>query len=221
MIDAEAYLSSLVKKLKEAFGNRLVYVGLQGSYLRGEATESSDIDPMVVIDQLTRRDLDTYRSIIASLPEPEKSCGFLCVREELAHWNPLEINHLLHATRDVYGVLLPLVPAYTERDVRCFIQLSLGNLYHELCHRYVHGSREKNRTKLPFTCKGVFFLLQNLHHLRTGTFCQTKCELLAQLSGDDLAVMQLSMQLAENPAYDFEAAFELLLRWCRQTLSTL
>ncbi|MBQ9141799.1 MAG: nucleotidyltransferase domain-containing protein [Lachnospiraceae bacterium] len=32
---------------KDEFGDRLLYVGLQGSYLRGEATESSDIDIMV------------------------------------------------------------------------------------------------------------------------------------------------------------------------------
>lgn len=217
MVNAEVYLSSLIAKLKEAFGDRLVYVGLQGSYLRGEATETSDIDPMVVIGQLTRQDLDTYRAIIEQLPEPENSCGFICGRDELAHWNPLEISHLLHATRDEYGVLASLVPAYDERDIRSFIQLSIGNLYHELCHRYVHASAEKNRSKLPFTCKGVFFILQNLHHLRTGVFCATKRELLSQLTGDDLAVMQLAI----HPAGDFEAAFDLLLRWCRQTLASL
>ena len=217
MVNAEVYLNSLIAKLKEAFGDRLVYVGLQGSYLRGEATETSDIDPMVVIDQLTRQDLDTYRAIIEQLPEPENSCGFICGRDELAHWNPLEISHLLHATRDEYGVLASLVPAYDERDIRSFIQLSIGNLYHELCHRYVHASMEKNRSKLPATCKGVFFILQNLHHLRTGVFCATKRELLSQLTGDDLAVMQLVL----HPAGDFEAAFDLLLRWCRQTLASL
>lgn len=217
MYNAKAYMSALIGALQNAFGKRLVYVGLQGSYLRGEATETSDIDPMVVIDQLTRNDLDTYRTVIAQLPDPENSCGFICGREELAHWNPLEISHLLHATRDEYGILAALVPAYAERDIRSFIQLSIGNLYHELCHRYVHASAEKNRSKLPFTCKSVFFILQNLHHLRTGVFCPTKRELLDHLTGDDLAVMQL----AHKPADDFEAAFDLLLRWCRQTLASL
>lgn len=217
MYNAKAYMSALIGALQNAFGKRLVYVGLQGSYLRDEATETSDIDPMVVIDQLTRDDLDAYRAVISQLPDPENSCGFICGREELAHWNPLEINHLLHATCDEYGILAALVPAYDERDIRSFIQLSIGNLYHELCHRYVHASMEKNRSKLPFTCKGAFFILQNLHHLRTGDFCQTKRELLSQLSGDDLAVMQLVLQ----PADDFEAAFDLLLHWCRQTLASL
>ena len=40
------YMENLISRCKEAFGNRLVYVGQQGSWLRGEATENSDIDVM-------------------------------------------------------------------------------------------------------------------------------------------------------------------------------
>ena len=221
MLDAKAYLQDLITELQKAFGERLVYVGLQGSYLRGEATETSDIDPMVVIDGLERKDLDIYRNIIAQLPHPELSCGFLCGKSELAHWNALEMNHLLHTTRDEYGVLAHLIPAYDERDIRSFIQMSIGNLYHELCHRYVHGSMEKNHRSLPFTCKGVFFILQNLHHLRTGVFCPTKKELLTQLAGADLAVMKLCATLPQADTYDFANAFETLLAWCQTTLETL
>jgi len=53
MICTEVYLSKLVDLLRAQFGSRLVYVGLQGSYPRGEATEHSDIDIMVVIAQLS------------------------------------------------------------------------------------------------------------------------------------------------------------------------
>ena len=219
MFDAKSYLNELTEALKIAFGDRLVYVGLQGSYLRGEATESSDIDPMVVIDGLTREDLDTYRSLIQTLPHPKLSCGFLCGKNELKHWNPLEISHLLHTTRDEYGVLARLVPAFDERDIRSFIQLSIGNLYHELCHRYVHASAERNVHALPATLKGVFFILQNLHHLRTGVFCATKKELLTQLEGDDRTVLELC--ITEAASLDFAPAFETVLRWCNQTLESL
>ena len=221
MLDAQSYLSALITGLREAFGDRLVYVGLQGSYLRGEATETSDIDPMVVLDSLTTKDLDTYRGLIEKLPHPELSCGFLCGRQELACWNPLEMSHLLHTTQDEYGQLAPLLPAFDERDIRSFVQLSIGNLYHELCHRYVHGSPEHNRNCLPMTVKGVFFILQNLHHLRTGVFCATKHELLACLEGRDLAVMKLCAALPKAETYDFASAFETLLDWCQQTLASL
>ena len=42
MVNIQAYLQALITALRRAYGERLVYVGLQGSYLRGEAGEDSD-----------------------------------------------------------------------------------------------------------------------------------------------------------------------------------
>ena len=67
-----------------------------------------------------------------------------------------------------------IVPEYTENDVRTFVKMSLGNLYHEICHRYIHAPKEKNIAKLPYTYKSVFFILQNLHYLESGMFVGTK-----------------------------------------------
>jgi predicted nucleotidyltransferase len=83
MFQLEKYLQDITDFMKEAFGQRLLYVGLQGSYMRGEATETSDIDIMVVIKDITKKDLDVYREIILELPDHEKSCGFICGLDEL------------------------------------------------------------------------------------------------------------------------------------------
>ena len=83
MIDIDRYLAGLIEQLIGCFGRRLIYVGLQGSYLRCEANSDSDIDVMVVIDHLQRQDLDSYRNIIRSLDEPDKSCGFICSKSDL------------------------------------------------------------------------------------------------------------------------------------------
>ncbi len=146
MIDIENYIWQLIELLKQQFASRLLYVGLQGSYLRGEATESSDIDIMVVIDVLGVSDLDAYRTAIQSLEHFDKSCGFICSKEDLANWNPLEICHLLNCTKDYFGVLGELVPTYSENDIRNFIKMSVNNLYHEICHRYIHADLNKSIT---------------------------------------------------------------------------
>ena len=218
MIDVQIYMSELTTYLETTFGERLLYVGLQGSYLRGEATEESDIDAMVVLDDMTVRDLDTYRSIIMSLGDYEKSCGFICGRAELAGWNPLEICHLLHTTKDCYGTLSALVPSYDEADIQNYIKISAGNLYHEICHRYIHADAEANRKNLPFTYKGVFFILQNMYYLKTGVFAMTKKELLTMLSDEDRAVMETAMLLADGKNYDFDKALETLFCWCGNVL---
>ena len=145
MFKADEYINSLTELLKAVYKERLIYIGLQGSYLRGEATENSDIDIMVVVDDITTFDLEEYRRVILTLPDYDKSCGFICGKEELLNWNPLEICHLVHTTKDYYGTLSELVPEYSEYDVRAFVKLSLGNLYHELCRSEEHTSELQSR----------------------------------------------------------------------------
>lgn len=220
MFKVDVYLNSLIDLLKTYYKERLLYVGLQGSYLRGEATENSDIDIMVVIRDMTVADLDKYREAIFSLENYDKSCGFICGIEELQNWNPLEICHILHTTKDCYGTLKKLVPEYTETDVRNFVKMSLGNLYHEICHRYIHAPKEKNVSKLPFTYRSVFFILQNLYYLNSGKFVGTKKELREVLSGKDRLVLETAISLSSGAEFDFDEAFALLFAWCKEiTLS--
>ena len=128
MINVDEYLFRLIENLEQEFKTRLLYVGLQGSYLRGEATEDSDIDIMVVIDVLEIHDLDRYRSIIESMDSFEKSCGFICGKADLMNWNPLELHHLLYSTKDYYGILRELLPQYSEQNIRDFVKLSIRKL---------------------------------------------------------------------------------------------
>ena len=149
----------------------------------------------------------------------EKSCGFICGGEELLNWNPLEICHLLHTTKDYYGTLKNLVPEYTEIDLRNFVKMSLGNLYHEVCHRYIHAPKEKNVADLPFTYRSVFFILQNLHYLNSGKFAATKKELCEALSGNDRLVLETSISLNNGAEFDFDEVFYLLFNWCKDTIN--
>lgn len=221
MIDVERYISRLTDSLLAEYGSRLVYVGLQGSYLRGEATENSDIDIVAVIEKLDVSDLERYRSIIQSMEAPAKSCGFICSKDDIAHWNPLEIHHLLNCTKDYYGALNELVPDYTEVDIRNFIKLSLNNLYHEICHRFVHSADNQNLSKLAGAYKGVFFILQNLYYLNTGMYIATKSELLPLLDEKNRVVLKHGIELSNGVTHDFDESFFLLFTWCQETLKTL
>ena len=82
MFKLEKYINDLICECKNIFGERLLYVGLQGSYLRKEAHENSDIDIMVIIDDITIHDLNNYRNILMIIGYFEKSCGFICGKED-------------------------------------------------------------------------------------------------------------------------------------------
>jgi len=218
MFKTDVYIPTLIELLKTAYKERLLYVGLQGSYFRGEATDHSDIDIMVVISDMNVVDLAKYREAISSLEDYDKSCGFICGIEELQNWNPLEICHLLHTTKDYYGTLTKLIPEYTKNDVRNFVKMGLGNLYHEICHRYIHASKEKNIAKLPYTYKSVFFILQNLYYLDSDKFVGTKKELREALSGKDSLVLDTAISLGNGTEFDFDEVFDLLFTWCKETM---
>ena len=216
MFDLDRYLNSLILSCRAAFGDRLLYVGLQGSHLRGEAHENSDIDVMVILDRFSVKDMDRYREILKQIGFYEKSFGFICGRDELLRWNPLEVCQLRHTTKDLLGSLTDYLPFATREDEVNDVKLSLGNLYHELCHRYIHADRERNIAAFRGACKGVFFLMQNLHYLETGHFILTKKELKEAVSAEDRRVLEL----ADLPdGFDFEQAFSGLFAWCQRTFA--
>ena len=212
MFDLDSYMNALILSCRAAFGERLLYVGLQGSYLRGEAHENSDIDVMVILDRFSVQDMDRYREILKRIGFFERSCGFICGKDEMKRWNPLEVCQLRHTTKDLVGVLTDHLPPAAREDEINHVKLSLGNLYHELCHRYIHADRKKNIAAFRGTCKGMFFLIQNLHFLESGSFAVTKQDLKEQSSEEDRAILEIA-ELPDD--FDYDMTFRLVFDWCQ------
>ncbi len=217
MIQKDRWMDEITDKLKQEFGMRLLFAGLQGSYRRGEATEASDFDVVVVLDELTIKDLKEYRRLLKTMPEHEKACGFICGREELQNWPKHELFQFSQDTDSYYGSLDPLLPAWDETDILRSLKISAANLYHAACHLYLFGNPSTRTADLKSLYKAVFFPLQLAEYLRTGRYCKTKGELLQRLQGEEKALLEKSAcweQYSETIAANTEAAFEELTRWC-------
>ena len=218
MFNLETYIQNLISECKTAFNTRLLYMGLQGSYLRDEAHENSDIDIMVIIDNFTVTDMQTYRKILQKIGWFEKSCGFICGKTEILNWNPMEVCQLKFTTKDILGTLIDYLPPATRQDEINYVKISLGNLYHELCHRFIHADREKNNAKFRGTCKGFFFLIQNLYYLESGNFILSKKELKEKVAAADRRILEFS-DLPDD--YNFDEAFSELISWCQNAFVRL
>ncbi len=219
--DIADYCARLERALLEAFGEKLLYLGLQGSYLRGEATDASDIDIMAILETLDLGDMDAYRAVLAWVGDEARACGFICSRGDLAAWNPMELCHLKHTTKDLYGSLANFLPPWTVEDERNYIKISLNNLYHAMCHGYIHRSPEYRRESLLSYYKSAFFILQNTHYLESGCteFLVTKAELTEKLRGEDRRVMETLLARSADAELDPEAQFALLFHWCQQKMT--
>ena len=218
MFDLDQYLKDLILECRKAFGQRLLYVGLQGSRLRGEARENSDIDVMVILDGLSLQDMDLYREILKKTGSYERSCGFICGKEEMLRWNPLEVCQIRHSTKDLLGELADYLPPASREDEINYVRLSLGNLYHELCHRYIHAGSDQSKAGFPGLCKNAFFLMQNLCYLESGRFILSKKELKEVLSARDRQILEL----ADRPAgADFDHSISFLFEWLKSVFIRL
>ena len=58
------WLEKYVHEVVSTFGYRIWFIGVQGSYARGEATEESDIDVVLILDTLLPADLRIYRGML-------------------------------------------------------------------------------------------------------------------------------------------------------------
>lgn len=210
MVDIEVWMGELAEKLTGRFGDRLLFLGLQGSYGRGEAGEDSDIDVVTVLDRVELEDLDEFRAAVRGMPEGGKACGFLCGAAELKSWPKYDLCQLARDVRAYRGELGPLLPPLGREDLAQAAAIGASGIYHAAVHTYLYAPKDNWPGFLKEAHKGAFFALRALYELRTGESVRAKRDLLPRLSGDEREILAYSLlHTQEEP----EAAFARLLRW--------
>lgn len=213
-MDAFAWAEEATGKLKTGFGERLRFVGIQGSRARGEAREGSDIDLVVLLDHVDADDLVRYRAIVQSMPHNKLACGFVGSEHVLAAWPRHELFQFYHDTHAIFGAL-PGVGPFTKGDALEAARIGASGIYHAACHAYVFDGDTADGI-LESLFKGAFFALQALQFARTGAYPRTKAELAAQLEGDEARILEAGRDWqTRRPKDDIERRelVDLLLRW--------
>ncbi len=216
MVEIEKWAAAFAQELQNAFGARLLFVGYQGSYGRGEATPESDIDIVTVLEEVATEDLDLYRRLVRAQPQGGLACGFLCGKKELAAWPRYDLYGLVLDTKPVLGDLRDLTPAFTQEDAREALRIGAANLYHAACHTYLYSGAPE--AALPGLGKAAFFCLRLQALLRDGVYRHSKRELLPALEGREKQLLALSL---EPGAVEPRQAYGLLLDWCAGILKNM
>jgi hypothetical protein len=213
IFEIDVWVNEFMVRIRQLFGERLMFVGLQGSYNRGEATEQSDIDMVVILDQVTPADLRQYSAMLDGLPNREKACGFIAGQQELRHWELSDLFQFYHDTTPILGTLDDLMPALSREDVRRAIRLGACNIYHICGHNLVHG--EKAGT-LRALYKSAAFTIQAIYFDQSGEYIGQKADLLLLLQPEEREVLQAGIALKVEPALaedDFDQYADLLFNW--------
>ena len=214
MIDIKTWVPQFVNKVEQSFGNRIWFIGLQGSYGRNEATDASDIDVVVILDELRIDDLKTYRDMLDTLPNRDLICGFISRKAELLNWEASDLFQFYYDTEPIKGNLDALLEKIDKRSVRRAIKIGACNIYHACVHNFVH---EKNYDILRSLYKSAVFVIQAVWFYETGNYIKSKTELQSAIYPPS-AVLDTAQKLKCGEKVQFDAMSELLINWTKTVI---
>ena len=216
MIEITTWLDVFLKAIEKTFANRVWFVGLQGSYGRGEATETSDIDVVVILDQLSALDIQAYHDMLVMLPNRELICGFLSGKKEIMNWEPSDLFQFCHDTTPIKGSLDEVMAVIDESAVDRAIKIGACNIYHGCVHNMLH---KKSGDVLKGLYKSASFVVQAIAFKQTGKYIRLQKDLLQVVSSNEQIILETFMNLKNGGTIDFNLMSETLFAWSKKWIS--
>ena len=210
MIELKSWMELYMDSLNKTFGDRIWFVGLQGSYGRGEATENSDIDLVVILDELTAPDIYRYNKMLDTLPNRELICGFLSGKREILHWDPSDLFQFCHDTTPIKGDLKEVLAQVDQEAVSRAIKMGACNIYHGCVHNMLY---EKNEDILKGLYKAATFVIQAIAYLQTGKYFRRQNDLILAVQDSEKTILETFLFLKNRGEVDFERMSEELFNW--------
>ena len=215
MVNIKEWLAQFFTALQTNFADRIWFVGLQGSYARGEATESSDIDIVVILDELSAHDVQAYRAMLDTLPQRDLICGFLAGKREIMNWDPSDLFQFYHDTQPMEGSLDELLPLIDAAAISKAIKMGAGNIYHGCVHNMLH---ERSEEILRGLYKAASFVVQAICFQETGRYFNQMKEVAKWVPPADRMMIETYMALKNGAAVDLERMSEEIMSWASDWL---
>ena len=212
MIEINTWMNEFLSTINEAFGDRVWFVGLQGSYGRGEATETSDIDVVVILDELSITDIHKYNAMLNTLPYRELICGFVSGKDEILNWEPSDLFQFCNDTTPIKGSLEEVLAVVDESAVNRAIKNGACNIYHGCVHNMLH---EKSEDILKGLYKSAAFVIQAITFKQTGKYIRSQSDLLQIALPEEQRIINTSTYLKNGGTVDFETMSQELFVWSK------
>ncbi len=213
MVDIKNWISVFLENLNEKFKDRVWFVGLQGSYGRGEATETSDIDIVVILDEMSSMDIHTYNDMLDTLPHRELICGFISGKKEILNWEPSDLFQFYYDMKPIKGSLDELIEHLDVNAVNRAIKIGACNIFHGCVHNMLH---EKDEEIIRGLYKSASFVVQAICFKETGKYLTRQEDILKVVSEEEKAIVETFLNLKKGAAVDFDKMSETLFDWSKK-----
>ena len=181
-----------------------------------EAAETSDIDVVVILDELSASDIRIYRDMLDTMPHRNLICGFLSGKKEIMNWEPSDLFQFCHDTTPIRGSLREVMAIIDERAVDKAIKTGACNIYHGCVHNMLH---EKSEDILRGLYKAASFVVQAVAFKQTGTYIRHQKELLKVVSSDERDIIETFLKLKNGETPDFNLMSETLFAWSKKWIT--
>ncbi len=212
MIDISLWIERFLTELDHVFAGRVWFVGLQGSYGRGEATENSDIDMVVILEEMHLDDIARYNAMLDTLPNREKICGFLAGKAEFLRWEPSDLFQLYYDTTPIRGSMDAILPMLDRETVNRAIKFGACNIFHGCVHNMLYGKKEGTLRNLY---KNASFVVQAIAFRETGRYERHQSALLKVVSHMERDILSTYHHLKNGGAVEFSSMSETLVTWAK------
>jgi len=170
--------------VKEAFGGRLKYIGLRGSHLRGEAQPRSDVDFLIILDEITQRDLEVLKNLIRK--QPHRISPYVFSLDEFKGLPRYGKAQFWLEEPSMFSMFC--MPEPTREDLWEIVKSNLDTAIHTVRHYYLEEHLEEQILKgLRYYIKTCDFALRVIVYILTGEYPTTRSQLKARMETLGLA----------------------------------
>ena len=213
MIDIKIWMDDFLTALNKYFGDRVWFVGLQGSYARGEENENSDIDLVVILDELSASDVTSYNKMLNGLSHRDLICGFVSGKNEILNWEPSDLFQFYYDTKPIKGSSDELLPLIDDEAIDRAIKIGACNIYHGCVHNMLF---DKSKEILKGLYKSASFVIQAIAFKETSKYITYQKDLSDAVSPDEKIIVDTFLKLKSGEKGDFETMSETLFNWVKK-----
>ena len=179
--EVEKLIKKFVNVMKKAYSKNLVFIIHHGSWATGEANSDSDIDTLVMLEEITKSELAKLRDIL-NKAEFEKFTVLLFSRLDMDNFIPFSRQQFHYGAKILYGKC-PL-PEPTREEMLLEIKKIADEVGFWSKYLFTHQKQAENiARKMYWRFKEAIIALKVYIHWKTGEFPVTK-KRLKQLLND-------------------------------------
>jgi hypothetical protein len=171
---------------------------------------------VVILDDVSAADVQTYQAMLDTLPNRELICGFFSGKQDLLKWEPSDLFQFYYDTKPLKGNLDELQGILDAAAVNRAIKIGACNIFHGCVHNMLH---EKSEEILRGLYKSASFVVQAICFVQTGVYVSRQNDLLEMVSPNERAIVDNFLKLKQGGEMDFDTMSETLFAWSKSWIA--